>query len=47
MASFTFAKSSYCTTAAACTSAHNINILDTVIPAVSILLIPNICALCT
>ena len=48
MASFAFAKSSYCMKcAAACTSAHNMDILDTVILAVSILLIPNICALCT
>ena len=48
MASFAFAKSGYCMkSAAACTSAHNLNILGTVILAVSILRISNICALCT
>ena len=39
MAAFSTAKSSYCTTsAAACTSAHNMDILDTALAAVSILL---------
>ena len=44
MTAFATAKSSYCTNSAAVsTSAHNMEILDTVILAVSILLIPNIC----
>ena len=48
MTGFATAKSGYCMkSAAACTSAHNMDILDTVILAVSILLIPNICVLRT
>ena len=44
MTAFATAKSGYCTNSAAVsTSAHNMEILDTVILAVSILLIPNIC----
>ena len=41
-------KSSYCTNvAAACTSAHNLAIMDTAIVAVSILLVRIICTLYT
>ena len=48
MTAYATAKSGYCTTfAAACTSARNMDILDTVILAVSILLVPNICVLRT
>ena len=46
MAAFSTAKSGYCTySAAACTSARNMDILDTAILAVSILLVPIICVL--
>ena len=48
MTGFATAKSGYCMkSAAACTSAHNMDILDTVMLAVSILLIPIICVLPT
>lgn len=48
MTAFASAKSSYCMNfAAASTSAHNMDILDTVILAVSILLFPIICVLRT
>ena len=44
MTAFTTAKSGYCTSyAAASTSAHNIQILDTALSAVSIVIIPLIC----
>ena len=48
MAAFSTAKSGYCTfTAAACTSAHNMDILDTARVVVSILLSPIISVLRT
>lgn len=48
MAAFSTAKSGYCTSfAAACTSARNMDILDTAILAVSILLVPITCVLRT
>ena len=48
MTAFATAKSGYCTnSAAASTSARNIENLDTAILAVSILLSPIICVLCT
>lgn len=48
MMAFATAKSSYCTySAAAYTSARNMDILDTARAAVSILLIPIICVLRT
>lgn len=48
MTVFATAKSGYCTyTAAASTSAHNMDILDTALVAVSILLPPIISVLCT
>ena len=49
MTAFSTAKSGYCmNSAAACTSAHICNIImDTAILAVSILLVPIICALRT
>ena len=48
MATFTAKKSGYCTnTAAACTSARNLDSLDTAGLAVSILLSPIICQLRT
>lgn len=48
MTAFAATKSGYCmNTAAASTSAHNTDILDTVMLAVSILLIPIICILRT
>jgi len=48
MTAFSTAKSGYCTSfAAACTSARNIDILDTALLAVSILLVPIICVLRT
>lgn len=48
MMAFATAKSSYCTdSAAAHTSARNLDILDTALVAVSILLVPIICVLRT
>ena len=48
MTAFTTAKSGYCTSyAAASTSAHNMDILDTARVVVSILLSPIISVLCT
>ena len=48
MASFAFAKSSYCMKfEAACTSAHIRNNLDTALPAVSIVIVPLIIRICT
>ena len=44
MTAFSTAKSGYCThCAAACTSAHNLDILDTAAVAVSILRFPILC----
>ena len=48
MTAFSTAKSGYCTdSAAAYTSARNMDILDTALVAVSIVLFPNICVLRT
>ena len=48
MTAFATAKSGYCTFAAAAgTSVRNVDYLDTAILAVSILLSPIICVLCT
>ena len=48
MMALTTAKSGYCKSfAAACTSAHIRNNLDTALPAVSIVIVPLIVAICT
>ena len=48
MAAFSTVKSGYCTnSAAACTSAHNMPVLDTAIAAVSIPIMLEITLLCT
>ena len=48
MAAFTATKSGYCGySAAACTSAHIRNSLDTVLLAVSLVISPRIVAICT